>query len=85
MVLSGAVNYELTPKYSIGLRQSFDFGTNQRVLSDYTFIRHFDRFYAAITFRVDYIGEDSGVFFNVWPEGLAPGATSSERLSEVFR
>ncbi|MDB5319450.1 MAG: hypothetical protein JWN40_1081 [Phycisphaerales bacterium] len=85
VVLSGAINYELTPKYSIGARQSFDFGTNQRVLSDYTFIRHFDRWYAAITFRVDYIGQDSGFFFNFWPEGLAPGATSSERLSEVFK
>ncbi len=85
VVLSGAINYELSPKYSIGARQSFDFGTSQRVLSNYTFIRHFDRWYAAITFRVDYIGQDSGVFFNFWPEGLAPGATSSERLSEVFK
>jgi hypothetical protein len=85
VVLTGALNYEVTPKYSIGVRQSFDFGTDERVLSDLTIIRHFDRWYAAFTYRVDYIGEDSGFFFNVWPEGLAPGATSSERLSEVFK
>jgi hypothetical protein len=34
---------------------------------------------------VDYIGDDSGVFFNVWPEGLGSAASSSERLQEVFR
>jgi hypothetical protein len=85
VVLTGAINYDLTSKYTISARQSFDFGTSEKVLSDYTIIRHFDRWYAAITFRVDYIGEDSGVFFNVWPEGIAPGATSSSRLSQVFQ
>jgi lipopolysaccharide assembly outer membrane protein LptD (OstA) len=85
VVLTGAINYELTPKYTISARQSFDFGTSEKVLSDYTIIRHFDRWYAAITFRVDYIGEDSGVFFNVWPEGIVPSATSSSRLSQVFQ
>jgi len=30
VVLSGAVNYELSPKYSIGARQSFDFGPTRR-------------------------------------------------------
>jgi lipopolysaccharide assembly outer membrane protein LptD (OstA) len=85
VVLTGAISYELTPKYSVAARQSFDFGTNQKVLSNYTLIRHFDRWYAAITFRVDYLGEDSGVFFNFWPEGIAPGATSSDRLQQVFQ
>jgi lipopolysaccharide export system protein LptA len=84
-VVTGAVNYELSPKYTIGMRQSFDFSAGQRVLSNYTIIRHFDRWYAAVTFRIDYLSDDNGVFFNVWPEGLTPGATSSERLQEVFK
>jgi lipopolysaccharide assembly outer membrane protein LptD (OstA) len=85
VVVTGAVNYQITPKYTIGARQSFDFGADQRVLSNYSIIRHFDRWYASITFRVDYIGEDSGVFFNVWPEGLGTASSSAQRLQEVFR
>jgi lipopolysaccharide assembly outer membrane protein LptD (OstA) len=85
VVLTGAVNYEISPKYTVAAKQSFDFGTNQKVLSNYSLIRHFDRWYASVTFRVDYIGDDSGVFFNVWPEGLGSAASSSERLQEVFR
>jgi lipopolysaccharide assembly outer membrane protein LptD (OstA) len=85
VVLTGAMNYELSPKYTVAFKQSFDFGTNQKVESNYSFIRHFDRWYASITFRVDYIGQDSGVFFNVWPEGLGTAASTSERLEQVFR
>jgi lipopolysaccharide assembly outer membrane protein LptD (OstA) len=85
VVLTGAINYELTPKYTVSARQSFDFGSDERVLTDFTIIRHFDRWFAAITYRADYIGDDSGFFFNVWPEGIAPGATSSSRLSQVFQ
>jgi len=84
-IVTGAINYELSPKYTIGLRQSFDFSSSEQVLSNITLIRHFDRWYAAITFRVDYVSDDDGIFFNVWPEGLTPGATSSERLQEVFK
>jgi lipopolysaccharide assembly outer membrane protein LptD (OstA) len=84
-VATVAINYELTPKWTVAARQSFDFGEQQKVLSNYSVIRHFDRWYASITFRVDYIGQDSGVFFNVWPEGLGTAANASERLGEVFR
>ena len=85
VVLTGAVNYEITPKYTIAAKQSFDFGTQQKILSNYSLIRHFDRWYASITFRVDYIGDQSGIFFNVWPEGLGTAASSAERLQEVFK
>jgi hypothetical protein len=34
-----------------------------------------------VTFRVDYIGEESGFFVNVWPEGLGTGATNAERIA----
>jgi hypothetical protein len=84
VVATVAFNYELTPKYTVAARQSFDFGERERVLSNYSIIRHFDRWYASLTFRVDYIGEDSGVFFNVWPEGLGTAADASQRLGEVF-
>ncbi len=84
-MLTGVLTYELTPDYTISARQSFDFGGDQSVLTDYSLIRHFDRWYAAISVRVDYIGDSNGIFFNVWPEGLAPGSTSSGRLAQVFQ
>jgi hypothetical protein len=85
VVATAAVNYQITPKWNVAARQSFDFGERERVLSNYSLIRHFDRFYASVTFRVDYIGEDSGIFVNVWPEGLGTAAGGAERLAEVFR
>lgn len=85
VVVTGAVNYQLTTKYTMALAQSFDFGERERVQSRYSLIRHFDRWYASVTFRVDHLGDDSGVFVNVWPEGLGAAAGGSERLLEVFR
>jgi hypothetical protein len=85
VVVSGAVNYELTPKYTLAAKQSFDFGENQKVQSNYSLIRHFDRWYAAVTLRYDYITDDRGFFISVFPEGLGSKNTSSERLQEVFR
>jgi hypothetical protein len=84
-VVTAAVSYELTPKYTVALKQSFDFGEDQRVLSNYSVIRKFDRWNAALTFRVDYIGEDSGVFINVWPEGFNAASTASQQSQGVFR
>jgi len=84
VVLTASVNYQLTPDYTLGFTQSFDFGERERVLSRYSITRHFDRWYAQITFRVDHLGDDSGVFFNVWPEGLG-GAGGSEQLQSVFQ
>jgi hypothetical protein len=84
-VVTAIINYELAPKWTIAAKQSFDFGANESVLTNVSFIRHFDRWYASITFRVDYLGEESGVFFNLWPEGLGSASNASERLQQVFR
>lgn len=83
-VVTAIVNYQLTPKYTLQFIQSFDFGERERVLSRYSIIRQFDRWYASITFRVDHLAEDSGVFFNLWPEGFGI-AGGTERLEAFGR
>ena len=81
-VLTAIVNYQLTPKYTLQFIQSYDFGERERVLSRWSLIRQFDRWYASITVRVDYLADDSGIFFNLWPEGFGI-AGGTERL-EAF-
>jgi hypothetical protein len=84
-ITSFAASYAITQKYTLGFRQSFDFGQNHNVISEVTFVRHFDRFFAALTLRYDAIGSDTGFLFNVYPEGLGRNAgTGTEGLNRVF-
>ncbi len=85
VVLTASVNYQLTPKYSFAASQSFDFGQNQRVQSRFSLIRHFDRWYASVSVRVDYLANESGFFINFWPEGIGAAGADSERLQQVFQ
>ena len=48
-------------------------------------MRQFDRWYAAVSIKVDYVANDSGFFINFWPEGLGSAAADSERLQSVFQ
>jgi lipopolysaccharide assembly outer membrane protein LptD (OstA) len=85
VVVTGAANYKLTPNYTLAGHVSYDFGERERVLNYLSVIREFDRWYMSFTVRVDYIGEDSGVFFNIWPTGLGKAAKAGEQLEQVFR
>lgn len=80
-----AANYELSTKYTVGFRQSFDFGLRREVSSDITFLRHFDRFYAALTLRYDEVGSSSGFMFNIYPEGLGKASAGTAALTNVVR
>jgi hypothetical protein len=65
-----AANYQLTSKYTLSFRQSFDFGLSRNVASEISFIRHFDRFFASVSIRYDEIGNNSGFMINLIPEGF---------------
>jgi hypothetical protein len=69
-ILTTALSYELTNKYTFAVRQSYDFGVQREVTSDFSIIRHFDRFFVSLTLRYDEIGGNSGFQFNIFPEGL---------------
>ena len=77
-----AANYQLTTKYTIAFQQSFDFGIERNVSSQFSVIRHFDRFFASVTLRYDEIGNTSGFMVNILPEGLGNtgGATGSRNV-----
>lgn len=69
-----AANYQLTTKYTVAFQQSFDFGIEHNVASQFSVIRHFDRFYVSVTVRYDEIGNTSGFMVNLIPEGFSPNS-----------
>lgn len=77
-------NYQLTTKYAVAFTQRFDFGQQHNVDSGFSVIRHFDRFYAALTLRYDAISNESGFMFNVYPEGLGRAGAGSAALGQAF-
>jgi lipopolysaccharide assembly outer membrane protein LptD (OstA) len=78
-----AVEYQLATNYKVQLATSYDFAQKRDDRSTVTLIRHFDRFYAAISFRRDEFEGDNAVFFNLWPEGLEPGGGSAAAASAL--
>ncbi len=84
-ITSIIAEYELTRKYSVQLRQSYDFGQRRGVYSAGTLIRHFDRFFALFTVYNDTTENDSGISFAILPEGLsARSNVNSQALSNIF-
>lgn len=75
-ILTLAAVYQLTTKYQLGIRQSYDFGVSHSVSSGISVIRHFDRFFVVVSARVDEIGNDNGFTINIIPEGLGKAAAS---------
>ena len=65
-------NYQISPKYSIGFGQSFDFGLGKDVSSNISVVRSFDRFIMVFTFSHDAISNQTGFSFNIAPIGFGP-------------
>jgi hypothetical protein len=78
-----AATYELTRKYSVGFRQSYDFREEGGVYSSINVQRKFDRFFMMFTAYNDSNDDVQGIGFALYPEGLAAGA-SSENLGRFF-
>jgi hypothetical protein len=73
-----AVTYEISPKYTIAIGQSFDFGLDKNVSSNISFVRKFDRFIIVVRADRDQISGQTGFSFNFYPIGFGQGfATSS--------
>jgi lipopolysaccharide export system protein LptA len=80
-----AANYQITSKYVLSFRQSFDFGLSRNVASEISFIRHFDRFYASVSLRYDEIGNNSGFMINLIPEGFSTAGVGGSGTKNVFQ
>ncbi|MDP9172919.1 MAG: LPS assembly protein LptD [Planctomycetota bacterium] len=69
-VISGIVEYRLTPKYTVQLGQSFNFGDTHDVNTVATVIRRFDTVSVSFTIYHDAVTNLSGFNFNLIPLGL---------------
>jgi lipopolysaccharide assembly outer membrane protein LptD (OstA) len=70
-------SYQLTPRYRLDLAESYDFAGEGNVRSIISLTRRFDRFFLAISARVDRIGQENAVGFVIWPEGFRQRASTS--------
>ncbi|HSU67043.1 MAG TPA: hypothetical protein VLJ39_09240, partial [Tepidisphaeraceae bacterium] len=77
-IVSIQANYQISPKYSVGFGQSFDFGLGKDVASNISVVRSFDRFIMAFTFSHDQISNETGFSFNISPIGF--GAQGSQGI-----
>jgi hypothetical protein len=77
-----ALSCELTRKYSIGIRQSYDFGAADNVYSSISFQRRFDRFVMMISAYNNSTDGNNGISFGLFPEGFA--GASTDTLQRAF-
>ncbi|HEY8751194.1 MAG TPA: hypothetical protein VIM11_24635, partial [Tepidisphaeraceae bacterium] len=83
-IASVQFQYQISPKYTIGFGQDFDFGLGQNVSTSMSLIRYFDRFVMVFNFAHQQIGNQNGFSFAIAPIGLGFGV-SSDTLQGPFR
>lgn len=79
-----AGTYQINPKYTVALGQSFDFGLGENVSSSAAVIRRFDRFIVQARVFHNSTNDQSGFGFNIFPTGLGYGL-DSDVVGSVFR
>ena len=72
-----AMDYQISPKYTLAFSQSFDFGLGKDVSSSVSAIRYFDRFVLVVSASHDQIANQTSFAFNIIPIGLGNGLNSS--------
>ena len=77
------MNYQISTKYSVLLKYSFNFSENSTEGSSLIVMRKFDRFYVTFEYFYDNIQNDSGFRIGFFPEGLG-GNVSSNQLQNLF-
>ena len=82
-IASVLMNYQISPKYSVLTSYSFDFSANSTQDFSVMVMRHFDRFYISVEVFHDFIQEDSGIRFGIFPEGLG-GSVDTSQLQNLF-
>jgi lipopolysaccharide assembly outer membrane protein LptD (OstA) len=76
-IVSVSGNYQISPKYSLGFSQAFDFGLGKDVSSSLSVVRNFDRFVMSFNFSHDQISGQTGFSFSIAPLGFGQGIGSS--------
>jgi len=83
-IVTISANYMISPKYSLGFNQSFDFGLGKDVSSSISVVRSFDRFVMSFAFTHDQISNQTGFNFSIAPIGFGQGVGNSA-LQGPFR
>ncbi len=75
------LNYRLTEKHTLALRELFDLDRGETLDMTIALIRKFPRWFSAVSFEVDEAEDDFGISLSVWPEGLPQAALGSRRFT----
>lgn len=75
------LNYRLTEKHTLALREAFDLERGRTLDFTIALIRRFPRWYSALSFALDEAEDDFGVSVSLWPEGLPQAALGSRRFT----
>ncbi|UCE60420.1 MAG: LPS assembly protein LptD [Phycisphaerales bacterium] len=75
------MNYRLTEKYTVALRERFDLDRGRTLDFTVAFIRKMPRWFGAISFDLDEAEDDFGVSLSLWPEGLPQAGLGSRRFT----
>lgn len=76
-IVAIAGNYQISPKYSLGVSQAWDFGLGKDVSSSLSVVRSFDRFILQFNFSHDQITGQTGFSFNIAPIGFGQALGTS--------
>ena len=77
------MNYRLSEKHTLALRERFDLDRGQTQDFTVAFIRKFPRWFGALSFALDEAEDDFGISFSLWPEGLPQAALGSRRFTGI--
>ena len=75
------MNYRLTEKHTLAIRELFDLDRGQTLDFTLALIRKLPRWFGAVAFELDEAEDDFGVSFTLWPEGLPQAALGSRRFT----
>ncbi|MCH8966457.1 MAG: LPS assembly protein LptD [Planctomycetes bacterium] len=75
------LNYRLTAKHTLAIRELFDLQRGRTLDFTIAFIRKFPRWFGALSFELDDAEDDFGVSVSIWPEGLPQAALGSRRFT----
>ncbi|MGD2108980.1 MAG: LPS assembly protein LptD [Phycisphaerae bacterium] len=82
-LLAFDVNYRLTEKHTLALRELYDFAERRTEDLTVALIRKFPRWFVAVSFALDQPEDDFGVSLSIWPEGLPQAALGSRRFTTL--
>jgi LPS transport system D len=75
------MNYRLTEKHTLAMRELFDLERGRTLDFTVAFIRRFPRWFGAVSFELDQAENDFGISFAMWPEGVPQAAVGSRRFT----